>query len=166
MAIYDSVKCWSEYQFSLWHRNVLVSRSISQYKADKHIDIAIWQQKLMRICVVQSWNSESKWSVDPLLRDLLNTDARHQHTKQWKHLTETKNTINTLQMQRPKEVASELRRTSYKHTLWKLTYIIQEMNTCYHQWAAQTLSTHNQYCAPIWELTWFNQIKCCCKLCS
>ena len=36
------------------------------------------------------------------------------------------NTINTLQIQRPKEVASELRRTSYKHTLWKLMYTIQD----------------------------------------
>ena len=36
------------------------------------------------------------------------------------------NTINTLQIQRPKEIASELRRTSYKHTLWKLMYTIQD----------------------------------------
>ena len=31
-----------------------------------------------------------------------------------------------MQMQRPKEVASELRRTSYKHTLWKRMYTIQD----------------------------------------
>ena len=47
-------------------------------------------------------------------------------------------------MQRPKEVASELRRISYKHTLWKLMYIIQEMNTCCHHWAAKTLDKHTQ----------------------
>ena len=36
------------------------------------------------------------------------------------------NTINTLQIQRPKEVASKLRETSYKHILWKLMYAIQD----------------------------------------
>ena len=42
-----------------------------------------------------------------------------------KYLTQT-NTINTLQIRKPKAVTSEQRRTSYKHTLWKLVYTIQD----------------------------------------
>ena len=59
---------------------------------------------------------------------LIKPKTGHQHTKQWKYLTQT-GTINTLQIRRPKEVTSELRRTSYKHTLWKLMYTIQDEHT-------------------------------------
>ena len=56
---------------------------------------------------------------------LIEPKTGHQHTKQWKLLTQI-NTINTLQIWKPKEVASELKWTSYKHTLWKLIYTIQD----------------------------------------
>ena len=39
-------------------------------------------------------------------------------------------------------------------------YTIQEINTCCHKWVTKTLDkAHNPYCAPIWELTKFNQIE-------
>ena len=94
---------------------------------------------------------------------LIKPKTGHQHTKQWKHLTETnkynKHPANT----KTKRSCQWAKQTLYKHTLQKLAYTIQEINTCCHQWAVKTLNINNQYCAPIWELT---RLKCCCKLCS
>ena len=39
-------------------------------------------------------------------------------------------------------VSQDEHHTAY--TLWKLTYAIQEMDTCCHQWAAKTLDEHTQ----------------------
>ena len=62
-----------------------------------------------------------------------------------------------MQIQTPKEVASELRRTSYRHTLWKLMYTIQDY-TCYHQWTATKLDKHTQSISRIHMGTYLIQL--------
>ena len=56
-----------------------------------------------------------------------------------------------MQIQKPKEVASELRRTSYKHTLWKLMYTIQDE----HMLTSMDSKTLDKYTQPIlWTHIW------------